>query len=54
MPGDTGGGDVLKNVTNGDIAGRKVQNLAFRGDVIFEWPLTVYSIVYLCMSAFKN
>ena len=29
LPGDTGGGGKLKKVTNGDLGGKGVQNLAF-------------------------
>ena len=37
LPGDMGGGGIMKKVTNGDGWGCKIWH--FCGDVIFEWPL---------------
>ena len=33
-----GGGGIMKKVSNDDIGGKVVYNLAFSGDVVFESP----------------
>ena len=40
--GDKGGGGLRQTVTNGDKGGRGSKNWDFYGDILFEWPLTLF------------
>ena len=41
---DEGEGSIMKKVTNGDIGERGAKIWRFRGDVIFERSLTIFTI----------
>ena len=42
LPGDIGGGSIVKKVTNGDIGGGGYKVWHFRCDIIFEWSLNIH------------
>ena len=49
LPGDIGGGSIIKKVTNGDIGGGGYKVWHFRCDIIFEWSLNIF--INSCLNA---
>ena len=56
LPGDMGGGVLMKKETNGDIGGKGSKIWHFHGDVIFEWPLKMLQTSHenICVEVVSN